>query len=177
MSGMRWVLRWARETTKARMVYAPSGAIVWVGASQRGYAERGWRRLLRSGLMFSIWKRRPSEAVHPRSLNATTHHAVAAQRSKKRQPPGLRGNSIWGPTYLLTVSFLLGGENVLERVGKFGVQQDKHWCKHFFLIKFNQISTGTHLFLCLDVEKMFSTRWEMVDLQLQQTSQVREQSL
>ena len=65
--------------------------IIWVGASQRGYAERGWRRLLRSGLTFSIWKRRPSKAVRPRSLNATTHHAVAAQRSQKRQPPGLRG--------------------------------------------------------------------------------------
>ena len=89
------------------------------------------------------------------------HQAVAAQRSQKRQPPGLRGNSIWGPTYLLTVSFLLGGENILI----------------FFLIQFNQIPTGTHLFLCLNVEKMFLTRWEMVDLQLQQTSQVREQSL
>ena len=157
---MRWVLRWARETTKARRVYAPSGAIVWVGASQRGYAERGWRRLLRSGLTFSIWKRRPSKAVRPRSLNATTHHAVAAQRRQKRQPPGLRGNSIWGPTYLLTVSFLLGGENILN----------------FFLIQFNQIPTGTHLFLCLNVEKMLERvgKWSTSTAT---TSQVREQSL
>ena len=162
MSGMRWVLRWARETTKARRVYAPSGAIVWVGASQRGYAERGWRRLLRSGLTFSIWKRRPSKAVRPRSLNATTHHAVAAQRSQKRQPPGLRGNSIWGPTYLLTVSFLLGGENVLNIFFKSNS------------IKYPPVLTCSFV---LTWRKCSRTRWEMVDLQLQQTSQVREQSL